>query len=202
MDILEIKSVLKSTYPFLTTNDIEQFLKICSYRKLKNKEILIRKGEFSQTLFFILSGMMRGYFNNQKGEEINVFLRPEHTVSGVPDSLFANKSTKYSFESILETELLLFELKDLEALSLKLPNISKLYLAGLQENIQTLIFRVESLVDKMPEERYQDLLERSPQFFQKAFNKHIANYLGITPVSLSRIIKRKKDPKTSSKGDE
>ena len=66
-------------------------------------------------------------------------------------------------------------------------------IAGLQENIQTLVFRVESLIDKLPEERYEELLERSPQFFQTAFNKHIANYLGITPNSLSRIIKRRKE---------
>jgi len=47
------------------------------------------------------------------------------------------------------------------------------------------------LIDKMPEKRYEQLIETHPQFFQKAYNKHIANYLGITSVSLSRIIKRK-----------
>ena len=47
------------------------------------------------------------------------------------------------------------------------------------------------MIDKSPEERYEELLQQSPQFFQTAFNKHIANYLGITAVSLSRIIRRK-----------
>ena len=52
------------------------------------------------------------------------------------------------------------------------------------------------LIDKSPEERYDALLQQSPQFFQTAFNKHIANYLGITPVSLSRIIRRKNKSNT------
>lgn len=43
------------------------------------------------------------------------------------------------------------------------------------------------------EERYDALLARSPGFFQKAFLKHIANYLGMTPGSLSTIMKRKKE---------
>ncbi len=71
-------------------------------------------------------------------------------------------------------------------------NINRLYIAALQENIQTLVGRVEALIDQSPAERYEELLNRSPQFFQRAFHKHIANYLGITPVSLSRIINRRK----------
>jgi len=195
MNTAQIKNILRSTYPFLKDRDIEQFLKIANYQSLKNKEIFIHAGQNSKHIFFILSGMIRGYFINQKGEEKNIFLRPEHTISGAPDSLFQNKPTKYTFESILETKILVFSFEQFQELSTQFPNINKIQLAALYENLQTLLFRVESLIDKLPEERYEELLEESPQFFQTAFNKHIANYLGITPNSLSRIIKRKKEGK-------
>lgn len=186
-------TIFKHTYPFLTDADIEALFTIGHYQLLKNKAKIIKAGQSPPFIFFILKGMVRGYFINQKGEEKNVFLRPEHTISGAPDTLFNRQATKYTFETILETHLLFFPSEKLQQLMTTHPNISKLYIAGLQENIQTLIFRVELLIDKLPEERYEELLKRSPQFFQKAFNKHIANYLGITAVSLSRIIKRKKD---------
>lgn len=193
MDTAQIKQIISSTYPFLKETDIQQLLTIAKYRMLKNREVFIQAGQNSKKVFFILSGMTRAYFINQKGEEKNIFLRQEHTMSGAPDSLFQNKPTKYTFESILETKLLIFSFEKIQQLGEQFPNINKVHLAALHENIQTLLFRVESLIDKLPEERYEELLERSPQFFQTAFNKHIANYLGITPNSLSRIIKRKKE---------
>ena len=193
MTTQQIANILEKTYPFLHAGDIGQLIQLGEYRLFKNKEVIFSAGKNSKKVFFILSGMVRGYFINQKGEEKNIFLRPEHTISGPPDSLFNNQPSKYTFESILASQLLLFEYDDFQSISQQFPNINRVYIAALQENIQTLIFRVESMIDKLPEQRYEELLERNPQFFQTAFNKHIANYLGITPNSLSRIIKRKKE---------
>lgn len=190
---IQIKQILKSTYPFLTDDDVKALLSISKYRKLSNKEIFIKSGQNSLYMFFILSGMMRGFFINKKGEEKNIFLRPEHTISGAPECLFNNKPTKYTFESILETELLVFHSDDLKSIGSQYPNLIQVNIEALQETVQTLISRVESLINLAPAERYEALLQRSPQFFQTAFNKHIANYLGITAVSLSRILKRRKE---------
>lgn len=191
MSIEEQHKILIDTFPFLTRLDIEQLSTIAQYRCYQNREKIVRSGENVRKTFFILNGMLRGYFVNKKGEEKNIFLRPEHTLTGAPESLFQNKPTKYTFEAILETHLLIYNFNDFQELAAENPRINNLYIKGLQENIQTLIGRVEMMIDKSPEERYEELLKRSPQFFQTAFNKHIANYLGITPVSLSRIIRRK-----------
>lgn len=189
-------TILKSIYPYLSTADIDALLAISEYCFCQNKETIIKKGDKTPTIFFILSGMVRGYFINERGEEKNIFLRPEHTLTGSPDTLFSNLPTKYTFESILETHLLIFDFKVFKTLLKERPNLIQLYIDGLQENVQTLVNRVEYLIDKSPEERYDALLQQSPQFFQTAFNKHIANYLGITPVSLSRIIRRKNKSNT------
>jgi len=191
MNTTEQYRILVSTFPFLKEEDIEQLLDIAQYRCYQNKEKIVKSGEIPRKIFFLLKGMTRGYFINKKGEEKNIFLRPEHTLTGAPESLFQNKPTKYTFEAILETHLLIYDFNDFKQLAQKNPRINDLYIQGLQENIQTLIGRVEMMIDKSPEERYEELLKQSPQFFQTAFNKHIANYLGITPVSLSRIIRRK-----------
>ena len=198
MDIKQIANILQQTYPFLNAGDIGQLINMSTYQVFKNKEIIIPAGSINQQVFFILSGMVRGYFINKKGEEKNIFLRPEHTISGPPDSLFNHQPSKYTFQSILESHLLIFQYPAFQETSLQFPNINRVNMVAMQENIQTLIFRVESLIGKQPEERYEDLLNRSPQFFQTAFNKHIANYLGITPNSLSRIIKRKKESSPNS----
>jgi CRP-like cAMP-binding protein len=112
---------------------------------------------------------------------------------GLPEWLFENKPTKYTFEAILECELLIFNMVDLENLAKKNPAIFDLYIWSIKEMMAMMIYRIETMIHLSPEERYMDLLEKYPLLFQTVFNKHIANFLGITPVSLSRIIKRMKD---------
>ena len=196
LDTIKIKQILKTTYPFLSDDDVSLLLSIGEYVELKSRTNIIKAGKIDDRMFFILEGMVRGYYINPEGEEINVFLRPEHTQTGAPDSLFKKSPTKYNFETVVQSHLLLFSFKKIEALAKTNTSIAKLQIAGLQETVQTLIFRVESLVDKLPEERYDELIEKKPQFINTALNKHIANYLGITPNSLSRILKRKKKSKT------
>jgi DNA-directed RNA polymerase specialized sigma subunit len=47
-----------------------------------------------------------------------------------------------------------------------------------------------SFVTQTPEERYRLLLENGQNLLKRIPQRYIANYLGITPVSLSRIRKR------------
>lgn len=47
-----------------------------------------------------------------------------------------------------------------------------------------------SLSSEKPEERFNNLLRTQPELFQRVPQKHIANFLGISPESLSRIRKR------------
>jgi len=185
------KEILRESFPFLNDDEILQFLSLCKPVKAKNKTVLIKGGELNAKTFFILEGLIRGYFTNDKGVEKNIFLRPERTLTGDPNSLFHNLPAKYTFEAVGDCHLLEIKLSEIMNLTQSNPKFSQIYIASLQEVVSTLIFRVESLIDKMPEKRYEQLIETHPQFFQKAYNKHIANYLGITSVSLSRIIKRK-----------
>lgn len=189
----EQAGILRASFPFLGKEDIALFISYADYQLLGNKDRLIEAGQISRKAFFILKGMIRGYFINEKGEDKNIFLRPEHTITGAPESLFSQSPTKYTFESVTETHLLIFDYEKVLDLGYENPRIMQVFLHSYQENIQTLIYRVETLIDKAPEERYEALLKRSPQFFETAYNKHVANYLGITPVSLSRIIKRRSE---------
>jgi CRP-like cAMP-binding protein len=184
---------LSKMFPFLTTSDIDDFLYICHYKTFKNKETIFQAGTSSRKAALVLSGVTRGYFINKNGVEKNIMLRVEGDFISLPEWFLGNSPTKYSFEAILTCELLVFNLADIEALAKKNPAIFDLYIRALKETIIKVLGRIESLIDLTPEERYKELLDKHPQLFQSAFNKHIANFLGITPVSLSRIIKRMKE---------
>ncbi len=188
---------IKEILPEFSDEDILSFLEICAFKRLKNKTVIIEPNKKSSLAFFILKGVVRGYLTDTDGVEKSVFLRPALTIVGAPNALFDNKISKYTFEVVGDTELLVFEFNDFEKLTLKSTNILKFLLSSYKEMIQTLLYRVESMIVKTPEQRYKDLLDRSPQFFETVYHKDIASYLGITPVSLSRIINRRIEKKIS-----
>jgi CRP-like cAMP-binding protein len=49
-----------------------------------------------------------------------------------------------------------------------------------------------SLSSEKPEERVRKLIEQRPELFQQVPQKYLANLLGISPESLSRIRARRK----------
>lgn len=189
----DIKEIIQEKYPFLDNNDINDLLAIGTLKQVKNKEIIISAGTKSRILFFILKGTFRGYFLNKEREEMNIFLRQAPSFFGPTDSLFDDIPTKFNIEAILPATILIFDIDELEKLAFKNYAIFRLYIMETKSHIQNLVYRIESLIDKQPQERYEDLLKKNPKLFQAAFNKHIANFLGVTPVSLSRIMKRIKN---------
>lgn len=189
-NINQIKEIFKEQFPFLMENSIELLMSIGKVKTHKNKEVLIRFGQKTDTISFVLEGMARGFYTDENGEEKTVFLRPTLTFFAPPETIDGQKPSKYTFEAVGTTKMIHFPFTEFEKLTRTDLGIAQLFIEGLKETTLTLVFRVESLVGKMPEERYLALIEQHPQFFQKAYNKHIANYLGITPNSLSRIIKR------------
>ena len=191
----DIVNTFLSVFPYLSDEEIQALLSISEYVSTPKKKMVIEAQNVDHSIFFLLKGMIRGFFINENGEEKNIFLRPEKTITGAPESLFYDRPTKFSFEAMPRSKYLVFTKEGLDSLIEKYPNFRKMWVETLQENIFTLIGRVESLIDRNPEKRYEELLQSSPNFFQTAYNKHIANYLGMTSVSLSRIIKRKSSKK-------
>jgi CRP-like cAMP-binding protein len=49
-----------------------------------------------------------------------------------------------------------------------------------------------SRIKNSPQHRYEELLRETPEIFKRVPHHYIASYLGITPVSLSRIKNKNK----------
>jgi CRP-like cAMP-binding protein len=189
----EIRPFLIKLLPNLPISGIDNLLKISTFIKKGNKEIISKSGNHSKEVILILKGSIRGYIINEDGTEKNVLLRSAGIFIADSISLFKNKPQRYTFETIGEANLLVLKFNDFEALAHKDPIILKLYLSVLKEAILRLTYRVESLITMKNEDRYLELLKLDPVFLRSAYSKHVANYLGMTPVSLSRIIKRVKE---------
>jgi len=185
MEIEEIQSLMSTRFPNMEAALIKILSQEGEYFKLIKKKTLVEAGTLNKDVFILFEGMIRGYFINREGYEKNIFLRPKNTVTAAPECVFNNEKTKYAFEALNGSQYIRMNGEKFQELIETNPSMNSLWTSTLQETLMTLIWRVESFVDRTPEQRYEELLKRHPSFFQNAYNKHIANYLGMTSVSES-----------------
>ena len=189
----EIFAILSKELPDLSDKDIEDFMSITTYKKVGKNKIILKSGIRTKKVFLILKGTVRGCIVDEKGVEITILIRSTGIFVADTGKLFTDEPQKMTFKSIDEAHILLFNYKDFESLANENPRIMQLHLNALKEAITRLFYRVESLTTMTHEERYKDLLALNPKFLKMTNAKYLANFLGITPQSLSRIQKRIKN---------
>jgi len=161
-------------------------------KKLKKKEHFAQAGEICETLGFILSGSVRYYYLIDGNDITNYFCFENDYVSSYK-SFLTNKPGDSYIQALEPTTILTVSKTNWEAmlnnpmLAYKIERFGRLlaehYLICYDD-------RVTSFITQTPEERYLKLLQSGKEVIQRMPQHYIANYLGITPVSLSRIRKR------------
>ncbi len=184
----EIEELILKFYPYLEDREIDEFLSLTEYSIVKNKKIIFKKGRFDKYVFIVLKGAARVYQTNNKGVEINNHLRSDGYLFGEP-AVFTDEIQKMNIQALCETHILKFSIDELEKLGFKNPKIMVFYLNLLKEIIKTFSYRINSFVALTPKERYLSLIEMDPLYLKSTFDKHIASFIGITPVTLIRIKK-------------
>lgn len=175
--------------PFLTTEDILKVIEVSHITHAKSGDLVIKEGDMSKKFGFLLSGLMRIYFIRD-GQDYTFEFRDKYDVFGNLETIFSNKPSRRYYEVLEPSELMLVDYHELEKLFKTQPRLEAARAKILEDNFYQLGLKLEMYLALSPEERYQELLSKTPDLLQRVPQKYIATYLGITPVSLSRIRKR------------
>ena len=147
---------------------------------------ILEAGGLATNLYLVCSGCVRLWYNNN-GEDITLqFFMPGQVVASF-DSILHNIPSEFTLETILPTEVEVFEKRDIEA-AFKQNAESSMQLAmqafELASKYKNLFL---SRIKDTPQQRYEALLCEHPEIVAQIPQHYIATYLGVTPVSLSRI---------------
>lgn len=143
-------------------------------------------GHTCKTIYFVVKGALRIYYLKD-GIDITESFEFENTVVARVESLFSGQPSRKAIQSLEETTLIAIPSKQLFELYDDYPELERLFRKIFEQAHVKTINRLESIQFHSAEERYQNLLKEEPQLVQRIPLKFIASYLGITPVSLSRI---------------
>lgn len=174
----------------LTISDVQVILKSSKAQSFATGEFLITEGQKRKEVFWVRKGLVRGFRVNDKGEEITTMLRWENQPVVSPSLILFNQPSQQYFQALEPTEVLRFDYDRLQAIINDNPTLEANRKYILQHILKEALQRIDSFVLQSPEERYLDFIGTKPDILNRVPNKYIANVLGITPVSLSRIRKR------------
>lgn len=154
-----------------------------------NHPITIPKGKLivaEEEAFFLLTGIFRGFYLDKEGNDItHHFVFENHYYAS--NFLTTDKPQVCSYEALEDCIVLAINTRKLRE-SMQINNqLLWLYVQNLEEAMKHKIIREMSLVNKNATERYIDFKQMYPGIEKRVNQIHIASYLGITPVSLSRI---------------
>ena len=170
-------------------DEFEIFAQELSLIRLEKNDIWEQKGEISQNMGFVNSGILRQYFLEDDTEYTDCFHFENEFIGNYISYLSQKKSETYTI-AIEPCELLVIPFKELENLYKVVPTIEQFSKIIGEEKLFELKERNSALLLKSPEERYYDLIKDRSELLQRIPQYLIAQYLGIRPESLSRIRKR------------
>jgi CRP-like cAMP-binding protein len=161
---------------------------------LAHKQIILERNEFLKVadsidtnIYFIESGSLRVFVINEYEEQTirfgykgNIIVSLDSFLSGKPSDLYIQaikKSevkviSKAMFDEFLKSELN----KDW-------------WIKALTSLVLQQMEREMDILTSSPKERYERVFKRSPQLFQEVPHRYIANYLRMSPETLSRLKK-------------
>lgn len=180
-----------STFIQFTALDKEELAQNFRTLTLKRKDFLLQEGQICDFVAFLNKGVIRHY-HIKDGNEITCDITLSNSFITDFKSLIENSPSNYNFQLLKDAELLVIQKKDLFHLYNKNKNIETFGRMMAEQVALRTIDIAMSLSSDKPEERVKKLLEQRPDLFQEVPQRYLANLIGISPESLSRIRARKK----------
>ena len=164
--------------------------------KSKSTELALRKedyfseaGKIAKQVGFILDGILRVCYYNNKGEEITKYFIDENNFVVDLDS-FDNKIPASGYvQAVTDCKLIAFTKQNWEEIANTIVGWESIVNKIVKKSLIQKIERRSPLVSEDATTRYLAFIEKYPKLVNRIPLSYLASYLGVTQSSLSRIRK-------------
>lgn len=182
----DIARELARKYSTMTHNELDTLESILVPMKYAKGEMILSEGEVCKNIYYIEHGLIRQfYFKN--GKEVTEHLGEDHTIFMCIESLFREQPTRLQVEALEQTLVYTLPKKRLEEEAMHNVNIQMLYRKILEESLIISQVHADLVRFESAQNRYKKMCELNPQVILRAPLVFIANYLQMTPETLSRV---------------
>lgn len=170
METYQIKDLYKKT----VTIERNQFLKV--------------KGSIDTNIYFVESGSLRIFILDDFEEQIIRFGYSNDLIASL-DSFLTEKPSDFYIQAIKKTVVKVIPKTSFIDFISRSEENKNMWTKLLEDLVIQQLEREKDILTNSPKERYNRVLKRSPKLFQEIPNRYIANYLRMSPETLSRLKK-------------
>jgi CRP/FNR family transcriptional regulator, anaerobic regulatory protein len=189
MDLIQKIKISIDPIVSLTDEELLTFCSALATKKLKKDEFFLKEEQICNFVGFVNFGVLVYFKIIDNGDEFTTDFAFEGDWVNNNQSRLTNAPSTINIRAIEETEIFVIKQQDLTELYLQIPKIERLGRILTEQAYLKIVEQTLELQIHTAKERYENLLKKHPEIFQKVQLYHIANYLGIAPKSLSRIRK-------------
>ncbi len=184
-----------SKYVSLTEDEKNTIISLNIFRTIKKGTTLLREGQNSNEVYFVLKGCIRTYYIIDGVEKTTAFYTEMEGIT--PNCVLSKQPSEY-FISCIEDSIITVSNPDMEVeIFQKFPKFETLCRVLSEQLLAKNQSSFDEFKTSSPEQRYLNLMQNRPDLLKRVPQHQLASYLGIKPQSLSRIrtrlIEKKKE---------
>lgn len=165
------------------------FIDILEKKEYKKNEYIIKQGEVLKKFHFVKNGIVRSFIKDENGKEFTRTIFTSNLPTGSLSSLILNKPSELYYECLTDCEIYEGDYLKFRKLTKERLDFANQYNTILEKTFLKMESKVYDLAVLNATERYLKMKKEIPNIENLITQYHIAYYLNITPVQLSRIRK-------------
>ncbi|MEI7725493.1 MAG: Crp/Fnr family transcriptional regulator [Bacteroidota bacterium] len=171
----------------LTDAELSAFHDSFEVKTLHKNEFFLKEGQVCSYIGFVNQGVLIYFKSMDNGNELTTDFAFDGDWVTINASRLNNSPSLINIKAIETSEVLVIKQSDLNDLYIRIPKVERLGRILIEQAYLKIVRQSLDLQTLSARDRYESLLNKYPEIFQKVPLYHIANYLGIAPKSLSRI---------------
>jgi len=172
----------------LDKQQIDLIIRNARELNLQKDEYFLEAGQIPKQVGFIVEGVIRGCYYNNKGEEITRCFIGENSLVADYINFEANTSSSEYLQACTDCKVIVFSKQNWEELSQSIVGWDNIK----NKMVQICMYqksRKGPVISQDATTRYMEFMENYPSLINRIPLVYIASYLGVTQQSLSRIRK-------------
>tara|TARA_R110000737_G_scaffold345455_1_gene373959 strand:- start:34176 stop:34763 length:588 start_codon:yes stop_codon:yes gene_type:complete len=170
--------------------DLKLFNSVLNQVTVAKGQFLLKPGTSVKHEYFVVSGCLKAYYIDEKGNNHLIQFAIENWWIGDFDAFYNKVPSKLHIEAIEDSRLLAINSDSLQKIYTDAPVFERYFRILTTKAFIAQRKRILSTLEKQTQERYVEFCSSYPNIENRVPNYDIANYLGVTPENLSRARKK------------
>ncbi|NUY81660.1 Crp/Fnr family transcriptional regulator [Flavobacterium sp. MAH-1] len=171
----------------VSDQEFEYIKTFFSEKKVRKHQYLLQDGDMVTCEYWIAKGIFRAFYLDKEGKEYIVQFALENWWLSDYNAFFGQVPSNMNIVCMEEAEVYCLTLLSREKLASEMHKMEHFFRMKLTKGYSAQQRRICSLLSGSPKQRYEEFAKMYPGIVSKVPKKYIAEYLGVSRETLSRL---------------